>query len=81
MKNDMAALLALQLHFLFDMGLLCCGLMCSSPERPGDDVCGFDASLGETRGDTSDFLYRPSDQWRILPGVERIVFWGGTALA
>ena len=79
--------LALQLHILFDMGALCFGLMRSSPKRPCDDVCGVDASLCETRGDTPDFLYRPSDQWRILPyvgrvgGVGRIVFGGGGALA
>ncbi len=82
-KTHLTAILALQLHFLFDMGALCFGLMGSSPKRPCDDLCGVDASLGETRCDTSDFLYRPSDQWRILPcvgrvgRVGRVVFGGG----
>ncbi len=38
--------------------------MGSSPERPCDDVSGLDASFGETCGETSDFLNRPSDQCR-----------------
>jgi hypothetical protein len=38
------------------MGLLGCCLMGSSPERPGDDVSGFDAPLGDPDRDPSDFL-------------------------
>jgi hypothetical protein len=61
-ENNWVPSLALQLHILSDMGVLCGGLMGSSPERPGDDVSGFDASLGEPNRDPSDFLDRPADQ-------------------
>ena len=41
------------------------GLMCPAPERPGDDVCGLDAALGQAGGDASEFLDRPADEvWR-----------------
>src|SRR5665213_4404714 len=46
------------------MRLSGCGLMGSSPERPGEDVGGFDASGGELDGDAADFLDRPADQRR-----------------
>jgi hypothetical protein len=32
------------------------GLMGASPERPGDDVSGLDASLRKSDGDAPDFL-------------------------
>ena len=56
--------LALQLHFSFEMGAACFGLMGASPERPCDDVGGLDAPLGEPDGDAADFLDRPADQER-----------------
>lgn len=52
------------------------GLMCSSPQRPCDDVCGMDAPSGEARCDTADFLDRPADQRRFLGIIRRIVFGG-----
>ena len=75
--------LALQLHFLSlpDVRALGCGLVGASPERPGDDVCGLDASLCEPDGDTSDFLYRPADQWRRVTVGLCIVFWGDGTVA
>ena len=39
-------------------------LMGSSPERPGDDACGFDALLGEPYGYAADFLNGPADKRR-----------------
>jgi D-arabinose 1-dehydrogenase-like Zn-dependent alcohol dehydrogenase len=48
--------LALQLRFCSDMGLLCGGLVGSSPERPSDDVSGLDLALCEAGRDASDFL-------------------------
>jgi hypothetical protein len=38
------------------------GLMGSSPQRPGDDVGGFDLLLSQPIGDAPDFLDRPADQ-------------------
>jgi hypothetical protein len=38
------------------MGLLCGGLVGSSPERPSDDVSGLDLALCEAGRDASDFL-------------------------
>ena len=78
-------LLALQLHF--DMGALCFCLMCSSPERPGDDELWSDAFARKARRDAADFLHRPADRrscdfngagfvaalWRILFGGDRLV--------
>jgi hypothetical protein len=37
------------------------GLVSAAPERPGDDVGGFDASLREPDRDAADFLNRPTD--------------------
>lgn len=56
--------LALQLHFLFEMGAACFGLVSSSPERPCDDVRGLDAPLCKFDDDAADFLNRPADQER-----------------
>ena len=58
--------LALKLHFYLEVSALGCCLMRSSPERPGDDVGGLDASLGQFCGDAADFLDRPADPWRTL---------------
>src|SRR5665648_1000418 len=60
------------------MRALGCGLMGSSPERPGDDVRGLDASLSQFCGDAADFLDRPADQCRAL---RRVIFGGGMAFA
>jgi hypothetical protein len=38
------------------------GLMGSAPQRPGDDVGGFDLLLSQPIGDAPDFLDRPADQ-------------------
>jgi hypothetical protein len=53
---------ALQLRSVFDVSLLCCGLMSASPDGPGDDVSGADAPLGQPHRDASDLLNRPADQ-------------------
>src|SRR5215217_6607599 len=50
--------------------------MGASPERPGDDVGGPDASLGEADGDAAEFLDRPAKEaWRIR--ASRIGVFGG----
>jgi hypothetical protein len=54
--------LTLQLRSVFDVSLLCCGLMSASPDGPGDDVSGADAPLGQPHRDASDLLNRPADQ-------------------
>ena len=48
--------LTLQLQFLLqpEMGELCCGLMGSSPKRPGDDMGFGDAPLRELVCDAAD---------------------------
>jgi len=38
------------------------GLVGAPPERPGDDVGGSDAPLGEPDGDAADLLDRPADE-------------------
>ena len=78
--------LTLQLRFLFelcalDMGEASIGLMGSTPERPGDDVSGPDASLGELYGDAADFLDRPADEDGLAVRRCGSVFLSGTALA
>jgi hypothetical protein len=45
------ASLVLELHFALQIRTLCGGLVRASPEGPGDDVSGLDASLGEADGD------------------------------
>lgn len=47
--------LALQLSF-FEVSALSFRLVGSAPERPCDDVCGFNALLSESDGDAADFL-------------------------
>jgi hypothetical protein len=49
-------LLALQLHFSFEVSASGFGLVCASPQRPCEDVGGLDASLCEFGGDAADFL-------------------------
>ena len=59
------------------MGLLGGGLMGAAPEGPGDDGGGFDPTLRQTRSNTADFLYRPTDQWRrLLRIIVRLLFGG-----
>ena len=61
--------------------------MGASPERPGDDVGGPDASLRETDGDAADLLGRPADEVRrvrasrigIFGGVGAFAWWRMTA--
>src|ERR687894_854832 len=68
--------LALQLHSSLQVRALCGGLVGASPERPGDDVGGLDASLGEADGDAPDLLDRPADEVWCLR-ASRIGFFGG----
>lgn len=49
--------------------------MGASPDGPGDDVGGLDASLGETDGDAAAFLDRPADEVWCL--ASRIGIFGG----
>ena len=78
--------LALQLHFHFEvctpeMGTTSLGLVGASPQRPGDDVSGLEAPVGELDGDAADFMDRPTDQLRRFCRRGGSVFLGGTALA
>ena len=47
---------ALQLRVPFEVGFLCCGLMASAPDGPGDNESRFNATLDQTPGNTTDFL-------------------------
>jgi hypothetical protein len=52
--------------------------MGASPERPGDDVGGLDASLGKPHDDTAEFLDRPADEvWCFR--ASRIEIFGGVS--
>jgi len=63
------------------MGPTSLGLMGAPPHRPGNNVSGLDATVGELDGDAADFLARPADQaWR-FGGSGGGVFLGGAALA
>ena len=68
--------LALQLRSAFQVRALCGGLVGASPERPGDDVSGADAPLGEAGGDASDFLDRPADEGGRSRGSRGALFGG-----
>jgi hypothetical protein len=48
--------IALQLRVPFEVGFLCCGLMASAPDGPGDNESRFNATLDQTPGNTTDFL-------------------------
>jgi hypothetical protein len=50
--------------------------MCTSPERPGDDVGGFDTSLRKALGYAPDFLDRPTDEIGRFVVAARFVFFG-----
>jgi len=52
-----------------------------SPKRPGDDVGGLDASLGEADGDAAEFLDRPADEVWCLRASRIGIFGGVGALA
>ena len=54
--------LALQLRSAPDVGFSGCGLVSAAPERPGNDVSGLDAALGEPHRHAPDLLHRPADQ-------------------
>jgi hypothetical protein len=64
------------------MGSFCVCLMCSSPERPCDDVGRLDAALCELDGDAPDFLDGPADQMGFgLRTSALMLFGGASALA
>src|SRR3954464_12967635 len=71
--------LALQLRFPLQVGALCGGLVGASPERPGDDVGGPDASLGEADSDAAELLDRPADEARRVR-ASRVGIFGGAAV-
>src|SRR3954453_3556562 len=73
--------LALQLHSSLQVGALCGGLVGASPERPGDDVGGPDASPGEPDGDAADLLDRPADEVRRVRASRIGIFGGAGAFA
>src|SRR5947208_1737470 len=68
---------ALQLCFSLQVRAPCGGLVRASPERPGDDVGGPDAPLGEPDGDAADLLDRPADEVRVR--ARPIKVFGGAA--
>jgi hypothetical protein len=67
------------------MSALCLGLMCSSPQRPGDDEVWLESFSSEARGDAADFLHGPADERRArqfrgrlrVLALRSIVFGGG----
>src|SRR4051812_8649047 len=71
--------LALQLRFPLQVGASCGGLVGASPERPGDDAGGPDASLGEADSDAAELLDRPADEAR-RGRASRIGIFGGAAV-
>src|SRR5918911_3372848 len=73
--------LALQLRSLLQVRAPCGGLVRASPERPGDDVGGPDASLGEPDGDAAELLDRPADEVRRIRTRPAKVFGGAGAFA
>src|SRR4051794_335714 len=70
---------ALQFRFRLQVGASCGGLVGASPERPGDDVGGPDASLGEADSDAAELLDRPADEARRVR-ASRIGIFGGAAV-
>jgi hypothetical protein len=66
---------------MLEMGPTSLGLVGAAPQRPGDDVSGLDAAVGELDGDTADFLDRPADQAGRFCGSGGGVFLRGTAWA
>ena len=75
MNESAKVVLALQLHFPFEMGAARFGLMGSSPKRPCDDVRRLDAPLRKLDDDAADFLNRPADQERRFVRRRSIIFW------
>jgi hypothetical protein len=70
----------------FDMGLLCGGLMGSSPERSGDDGGRLDPPLCQACSYAADLLERPADEvWSLrswfclFGGVGSLAWWRITA--
>jgi hypothetical protein len=59
----------------FPAALLHFGVMGAPPERPGDDMGGFDAPLGELDGDAMNFLDRPADQECLIVARRDIAFF------
>src|SRR4051794_9742058 len=55
--------------------------MGAAPQRPCNDGGGLDLASGQTRSNTTDFLHRPADQWRLLRIIRRLLFGGAGVLA
>src|SRR4051812_50080141 len=79
LNNHRELSLTLQLRFPLQVGALCGGLAGASPERPGDDAGGPDASLGEADSDAAELLDRPADEAR-RGRASRIGIFGGAAV-
>src|SRR4051812_49613592 len=79
LNNHRELSLTLQLRFPLQVGALCGGLAGASPERPGDDAGGPDASLGEADSDAAELLDRPADEARRVR-ASRIGIFGGAAV-
>ena len=72
--------LALQLRSSLEVSVSCGGLMGAAPHRPGDDVSGPDAPLGQAHRHTPDLLPRPADQSTGIRALV-LVFGGGSWFA
>src|SRR6476619_7553456 len=55
-EDELASMLALQLHFLSEVSAASVGLVSSPPERPCENTVDRDAPLSELDGDAADFL-------------------------
>src|SRR5690242_8278805 len=55
--------------------------MGAAPEGPRENVGGLNLALRQARGDTTDFLYRPADQPRLLRIIVKLLFGGAGVLA
>src|SRR5689334_11592980 len=55
--------------------------MGAAPEGPGQNVGGLNLALRQACGDTTDFLYRPADQPRLLRIIVKLLFGGADVLA
>ena len=55
--------------------------MGAAPQGPGDNGGGLYLASGQARGNPADFLYRPSDQRRLLRIIRRLLFGGAAVLA
>ena len=55
--------------------------MGAAPQGPGDNGGGLYLASGQARGSQADFLYRLSDQRRLLRIIRRLLFGGAAVLA